>query len=104
MNLLEENTGILKRFVAERSDLSAKRGVDFEHLFAERAAADAFANAAEVSGFAPKLYERDDGQWDVCITLEMIPTAEAITETEEQLGRLAREHGGKADGWGFYRT
>lgn len=104
MNLLEENAAILQRFLAEGSDLSAKRGVDFEHLFAQRRAADAFSNAAEVLGFTPKLYERDDGHWDVCITLEIIPTAEAITETEERLGRLAREHDGKADGWGFFRT
>ena len=102
--LLAENQEILDRFVEQGSDLAARRIVDFEHLFEQRSHAEAFLRKVEEQGYKATLYDRDDGLWDAQASCEMVPTAAAITEAEQALGQLATIAGGKADGWGFYRS
>ena len=102
--LLAENQEILARFVAAGSDLSSARVIDFEHLFEHRSQAEAFLRTAKERGYTATLYDRDDGLWDAQARREMVPTAEAITAAEQELGQLAIEAGGNADGWGFFRS
>lgn len=105
MGLLEENAEILAGFAADGSNLAPARPVDFSHIFADRPSAERFAHAAERHGFRTSLSEteRDEYPWDVTATKELVPSAEDITATEEMLDALARDEGGRADGWGFFR-
>ena len=102
--LLAENREILARFEAEGSDLSDLRVIDFEHLFDRRHQAEGFLRIVETQGYTATLFGRDDGQWDAQASREMMPTAEEITLAEQTLGLIAADHGGKADGWGFFRS
>jgi regulator of RNase E activity RraB len=109
MSLHDENAEILDRMAKNGSDLSAPRVIDFCHIFAHRQAAETFASFAARLGFSAKIEEvrkvdREEYPWDVIFSKEMVPSVENITATEEGLDGLARTHGGRADGWGFFRT
>lgn len=106
MSLFEENAAILRNIEAGGSDLGPPRSVDFSHVFPDQDSADAFAREVARQGFSTTVeeVERDEDRWDVTASKEMVPTCENITDTEECLDALARVHGGRADGWGFFRV
>jgi hypothetical protein len=106
MSLLDENTAILMKFVAEGKDLSYVRLVDFSHLFRDLASANRFAAEAEAEGFkiAVDQSHSREGIWDVTASKVMLPSADAITEAEARLSTLAELHQGYADGWGFLNS
>ena len=104
MALLDENATFLKEFAAEGLDLTQVRAVEFAHVFAEPADADAFAEAAVSEQASVDILEPEDegDPWEVAVTYELVPTAEAITAIEETLEALAIKHNGESDGWGLY--
>ena len=104
MSLFEQNATILRNIEAGGGDLGPPRSVDFSHVFPDRDSATAFAREAERQGFSTSVeeVEREEEQWDVTASREMVPTCENITDTEVDLGALAQAHGGRADGWGFF--
>lgn len=106
MSLVDENTEILMQFVAEGKDLSYVRLIDFSHLFPDFASANCFAAVAEAEGFKIAINQSHSrkGNWDVTASKVMLPSADAITESEAQLDALAQLHQGYADGWGFLDT
>ncbi len=106
MTLFEENAAILRNMEAHGSDLGRSRSVDFSHVFPDQASGDAFAREAEQQGFSATVEEvdREENPWDVTAYKDMVPTCENITDTEERLHALAQAHGGRADGWGFFRV
>ncbi|MBB3692464.1 ribonuclease E inhibitor RraB [Sphingomonas sp. BK580] len=105
LTLFEENAAILRNMEADGSDLGPSRSVDFSHVFADRACADAFAREAKQRGFSVSVekVDREGEPWDVTASKDMVPTCENITVTEELLHTLAQAHRGRADGWGFFR-
>ncbi|OHD01013.1 MAG: hypothetical protein A2885_14050 [Sphingopyxis sp. RIFCSPHIGHO2_01_FULL_65_24] len=106
MILFEENEAILRDMEARGSDLGPARTIDFSHVFPDQMSAEAFAEKARKADFAAMVEEtdREEDSWDVTASIEMTPTCENITSTEERLDAIAREHGGRADGWGFWRV
>lgn len=106
MSLLDENTAILMKFEAEGKDLSYVRLVDFSHLFPDFASAKGFAAEAEAEGFKVAVDQSHSqrGAWDVTASKVILPSADAITESEARLDALAQLHQGFADGWGFLDT
>ena len=40
--------------------------------------------------------------WEVAVTIELVPTPEAISEIEARLEALAQSFNGESDGWGLY--
>ncbi|MBB4100934.1 ribonuclease E inhibitor RraB [Sphingomonas kyeonggiensis] len=106
MSLFEENAAILRNMGADGSDLGPSRAIDFSYVFPDRAAADAFAQAANREGFAAVVekVEREEDPWDVTASKDMVPTCENITDTEERLQTLARTYRGRTDGWGFFQA
>jgi regulator of RNase E activity RraB len=104
MALLEENATFLKEFAEDGLDLTKVLAVEFAHVFPEPADADAFAEAAVSEEASVDILEpEDDGDpWEVAVTIELVPTAEAITAHEERLEALAVKHNGESDGWGIY--
>ncbi|MBV7258220.1 ribonuclease E inhibitor RraB [Erythrobacter crassostreae] len=104
MTLLDENQAVLTQIAGEGSDLSKSRVVDFEHVFPNEEAASRFAPLATAAGWLSEVWQTDDGEWNVTARATLVPTAKGITEIEAHLDELARKVGGKADGWGFFRT
>ncbi|WP_353227025.1 ribonuclease E inhibitor RraB [Novosphingobium sp.] len=104
MALLQENAAFLKEFAADGLNLALVRAVEFAHVFGNAEDADAFAQAAATDEADIDVLEpEDDGDpWEVAVTLELLPTAETITEIEERLDALAQKHNGESDGWGLY--
>lgn len=104
MALLDENATFLKEFAEDGLDLTQIRAIEFAHVFAEASDADAFAEAAVSEEASVDILEPEDegDPWEVAVTVEMIPTAEAITALEERLEALAVKHNGESDGWGIY--
>ena len=105
MSLFDENAEVLRQIASQGGDFDVPRTIDFAHVFSVRPDADAFAEQAALEGFtlsdAP-IYRDDYKVWDVTVSKEMQPTCENITSAEENLDALARKHGGRADGWGFF--
>lgn len=101
---LQENAGYLREFADDGLDLTVVRAVEFAHVFGNGTDAEAFAEAAATDDVDVDILEpEDDGDpWEVAVTVELIPTAEAITEIETRLEALAIKHNGESDGWGLY--
>ena len=104
MSLLEENAEILGRMEKDGSDLGRSRSVDFSHVFATRVSAEKFAAECEADVFKIDVIETDGvaDPWDVTVTVKMQPSAANVTSWEERFDILARRHGGRTDGWGFF--
>jgi hypothetical protein len=82
-------------------NLAAPRNVDFEHVFPSVEAALAFtALAVNRTDTVSVSWYEEEASWNVRVTRHMVPTHQTITELELSLDRVARNHGGKADGWG----
>ncbi|KUR77964.1 ribonuclease E inhibitor RraB [Novosphingobium sp. Fuku2-ISO-50] len=104
MALLEENTAYLKEFAADGLDLTLVRAVEFAHVFPSEAEAASFAEAAAGEGIDIDVLEPEDevDPWEVAVTIELVPTPEAISEIEARLEALAQSFNGESDGWGLY--
>ena len=101
--LFAENAEVLAQIAGRGVDLSGVRNVDFSHLFSEEAGARLFAARALDLGYVGRIYEPelDRPEWDVTLTVAMVPTCESITNSERALADIASIHGGIPDGWGF---
>ncbi|WP_304167008.1 ribonuclease E inhibitor RraB [Phenylobacterium aquaticum] len=106
MSVFEENAEVLRNMARGGSELGSPRSIDFSHVFPDSASAKAFAQEADREGFATSVEEAEgeDAPWDVTASVMMAPTCENITNTEERLDGMAQAHGGRSDGWGFFRT
>jgi hypothetical protein len=104
-SLFEENASILRGLEADGVDLNIPRLIDFSQIFHERASAEAFGEGAKLRNFSIRIEGVGDAaeSWDVTASLHMAPTCINITETEQALEALARQYGGRVDGWGFLR-
>ncbi len=101
MSLFDDNTQVLSDLAARGVDLSHPLTVDFEHLLPDQASAVALAFQLSGLGFHTRSWRDETQTWNVTASKVMVPTCEEITAIEEQLDTLARDRGGRADGWGF---
>lgn len=106
MSLLEENAEILAGMAQDGSDLGPSRPIDFSHIFPTRPSAEEFAAQCKEDGLTGDVIETDrvEDPWDVTVTVAMQPSAANVTSWEEHSDVLARRHGGRTDGWGFFRV
>ena len=107
MTLYEENAAVLRNLSDGGADLSTPRNIDFSFVFADRPSADAFGDKVLLQGYAVEINESEEEDmlpWDVTVFCIMSPTCDNITRIEEDLGALAKNHSGHADGWGFFRV
>jgi hypothetical protein len=97
----DDNGDVLRRMASHGDNLAAPRNVDFEHIFPSIEAAFAFTAQVvnRTDTVSVKWYDARSS-WNVRVTRHMTPTHRAITELELSLDKIARDHGGNADGWG----
>ncbi len=99
----DENGDVLWRMKQHGDNLSVAREVDFSVIFPTEEAALNFAvhllkNEQKVS--FSKYPENDEMPWQVQAHPFMVPTHEAISGYEAQLGEDAAKFDGRNDGWG----
>ena len=98
----DENGQVLRQMLEAGDDLALPRAIEFFHVFAGEADAQAFAAAAsalpDLEVDAPTV--DDEGIWEVCATRVMAPAHAAITALENTLAALAGRHRCSPDGWG----
>jgi len=97
----DENGEVLRAMLEDGDDLTLPREIDFLLVFADEAAARAFAAAANA---LPDLIVSvpgadDEGIWQVVASRHMAPKHADITRLEKELTVLAESFGGYPDGW-----
>lgn len=103
MTLFEENAEVLRGMERRGVDLSYERSVDFSHVFPTEPDANGFIQACASKGiYAENTTDEQQDQFEVTVSKALTPTSDHITQTEEMLGKLASQHNGCADGWGFF--
>ena len=95
------NGRVLAGMQASGTDMAAEYDIDFEHVFPDLQAAEAFGRM--VAGRRNELSEYDGAAgyyWQVRVVVRMVPSHAGITRIERELGAAAASCGGQADGWG----
>ena len=108
----DEDGAALARLEADGVDLSVSRLIEFTIDAPETDSAERIAQLARDAGYEatveydvgePEGDEDDDElgpSWTVYVAVEMVPQHAALVRIQDELGRLARPHGGACDGWG----
>ena len=99
----DENGDVLRRMADRGVDLVSPRVVNFEHCFPDAASAKGFHGAVAATVLEARIREPDaeSGRgWEVQCRVRLIPTHEALKQTELPLGELAESFSGYPDGWG----
>ena len=97
----DENGDVLRAMLEDGDDLTIPREIDFLLVFADEAAARAFADAAnQLPDLIVSIPGMDDeGIWQVVTSRHMAPKHADITKLENELTVLAESFGGYPDGW-----
>jgi hypothetical protein len=99
----DDNGAVLQRMAEGGTDLVSPRIVDFEHCFPDEASARGFLAVVKDLVLEAKLKSPDpenESGWEVQCRERMVPTHEAITNTELRLAAIAAQFQGYPDGWG----
>jgi len=91
----------LKRMANAGMDMSAVHALDFWHLFKSKDDAETMVHKARQKSFNVVSIERNEesGRYDVRVQVELVPTLNTITATEQALANIAEQCNGHADGW-----
>jgi regulator of RNase E activity RraB len=92
----------LRRLIADGSDLSKEMEIDFAMAVPDREAGEAFAVVARQIGFVTDVYLDSDGKWTCYCTRIMIPSYDAMIDTQETLADIGRPFDAVPDGWGSF--
>jgi regulator of ribonuclease activity B len=99
----DENGDVLRMLVAGGDDLSSPRNIEFEHIFQSKEAAVAFLAGVTTPAQSAELsWNEEESAWNVQVKVYMIPNHAEISRIEAGLDAIARNHGGRADGWGCW--
>ena len=98
----DSNEFILEDMMRKGVDLSVAREIEFAHKFTNVSSAESFLLGMTDLGHGAKLSILEPNNIDVIVTSNLIPEVNAITGLEVSFDKLARQHGGYADGWGFW--
>ena len=101
----DENGDVLRRMQDSGDILTEARMVEYQHIFAAKLDAIAFLTEAADEGVKVTIdWYPDENCWNVQVARLMVPTHEDITAMEGRLDRMAKMHGGRADGWGCFEV
>lgn len=104
---LNANGDVLYRMACHSDHLWIARDVNFQLVFPVKENASGFQAKVESSGMRCSLSEYDGEEefsYEVEVTINIVPTYKAITETECALGKIAAEFKGRNDGWGCFEV
>lgn len=99
----DENGALLREMHEAGIDLSQPLDIDFFFVFKTKRDAEAMAAALAALGEEIETaleHNEIHEDWDLCATLNMVPTHSAVTLRELQFGKLAEQNSGQGDGWG----
>ncbi len=97
------NGDMLQAMADAGMDLSQPTALDFYLVFADKAKAEqalAALTQDNTSDGEVELNFNDLEQWELIVSLTMLPDHAAITAKEAELDKFARKFGGHNDGWG----
>ncbi len=102
----DENGDVLRRMQSQGVNFAKARDIDFNHVFESEEKAKCFLEAVRKLGYLKSSdeFEKETRAWGVLVKILSLPTHSGITEEESKLDSLARQFGGRADGWGSMRT
>ncbi len=101
----DENGEVLRRMRASGDDLSMARVIEFAHTLPDQAAAEKLVIQMRALGYEVDAYASDVGcDWEVICGVRMVPVHADVTATEERLGAMATELGGRVDGWSCFEV
>jgi Regulator of ribonuclease activity B len=83
------------------SNLAKPHVIDFHfYYFKEKRSAEELATVLKSKGFTSRISFSDkDSDWNVIATKSMIPEFRAISAQSAEFEKLAKDRGGKYDGW-----
>ena len=92
---------ILEQLRSHGADLTQPREVRHYSYFADRAAADAAAEAMREWGYGVTVEESatGDGTWLALATAEVVVDESTVDSTRGRFEQIAAAHGGDYDGW-----
>jgi len=99
----DENGDLLREMHEAGINLTQPMNVDFFLIFRTKKDAETAIEALAATGETLETsLEKNEihDDWDLCCTLNMVPTHSAITLREMQFAKLAEQHNGQGDGWG----
>lgn len=97
------NGDMLQAMADAGMDLSQPTALDFYLVFADKTKAEqalAALTQDNSSDGEVELNFNDLEQWELIVSLSMLPDHAAITAKEAELDKFARKFGGHNDGWG----
>ncbi len=97
------NGDMLQAMADAGMDLSQPTALDFYLVFADKTKAEqalAALTQDNSSDGEVELNFNDLEQWELIVSLTMLPDHAAITAKEAELDKFARKFGGHNDGWG----
>lgn len=99
----DENGDVLFGIWKQGTDISDSRTVDFSLIFPTKEQAESMAaKLASREGKVRISYFDAKACWDLCFSVQMVPSWIAISEMEKWLGEVAAKYQGRNDGWGFF--
>lgn len=99
----DENGELLREMYEAGIDLTQAIDVDFFFVFHTKKDAEAMIAALAATGEKLETaLEKNEihEDWDLCCSLNMVPTHAALTLRELQFAKLAEQNNGQGDGWG----
>ncbi len=96
------NGDMLQALADAGVDLSNSLELDFYLVFPDKQKAETALNALTAldEGGEVELNFNDLEQWELIVSLNMVPDHAAITAKEAELDKFAKKFGGYNDGWG----
>lgn len=99
----DENGDVLWHMARSGDDLSKARRMDFFFVFPTEDLAKQFCGLAQAQGYDASLsYFAEKESWDTECSIELVPTHARVSEVEHSLSTVAKQLGGRADGWGSF--
>jgi regulator of RNase E activity RraB len=103
MQMPNDLTGkILQRLYKRGVNPEFMYDIEFFHIFSDQASAEAMAKQVRESGAQSDVeHDEVEGKWDCTVVLQMLPTYDNVRRAERDLDQIARQLGGRGDGWGM---
>jgi len=108
----DEDGQVLARIAESGMDLSTPTMIEFAVAVQDEATSGLIARTLQQNGFTTEEYydegepdyDEEDGEefgpsWTVYVPVKCIPSYENVVNTQQKLGSIVNDLGGKMDGW-----